>query len=107
MTGIINGFEQRIVALSGVEKSTEGPLTFHLQGDPFITDVTADSLKLHMTDVCLAKLESALKAENRVTNMDLKNHTVSFKFTDDVDKEFVFLYIRFAWKHKRTKVEAA
>lgn len=107
MASIINGFEERIVALSGVERSDQGGLSFFLHGTPFITEVTADTLVLHMTEACLAKLEAALKSETRVLTLDPAGPTVKFKFTDDVDKEFVFLYIRFAWKHWRSKTVAA
>lgn len=106
----INGLEERILALSGVEKQKgeNGACDSYLLGPvPFITEVHPTSLILHMTSPCLDKLSNALRTEPRVETISEKSATVKFHFKDDVDKEFVFLYIRFAWKYWRAASVAA
>lgn len=99
------GLEERILALTGVRRSEQ---QFHIGESILIDRLEKDQLRLHLTQACLEKLETALKSEDRALEVNTDDRTVTLQFQNDVDREFVFLYVRYAWKYWRgTQSQAA
>jgi hypothetical protein len=95
----INGLDSRILALAGVEK--EGEDAFKIEGHDFVKQIAPGRIQLFLTDACEKKLYSALRAEPRASFDNTPKGWVTLNYNDDVDVEFVFLYVRYSWKFIR------
>jgi len=100
----LNGLEQKILSLAGTEKKTSSDqkTSFHIDDIKFINCIDDHTLKLYLNEACKAKLSNALKSEPRAAFDNEADEWVTLTYHNEVDIEFIFLYIRYSWKSLRS-----
>ena len=96
---IINGIESRLLALAGVEK--DGDSAYEVEGHEFVKQTAPGEIQLYLTEACRKKLATALRSEPRASFENSPEGWVTLRYKDDVDLEFIFLYVRYSWKFLR------
>lgn len=96
---IINGLESKILALAGVEKN--GDIAYEVERHKFVKQIAPGEIQLYLTEACRKKLATALHSEPRASFDNTPDGWVTLRYKDDVDVEFIFLYIRYSWKFLR------
>lgn len=105
----INGLDSKIFSLAGVERkksSDSSHDSFYVDGREFVRYLGQGEVLLFLTDDCRQKLEQALRSEPRAVLDDQPDGWIKLLYKNEVDIEFVFLYIRYAWKFMRGMVAA-
>lgn len=99
----LNGLEQKILSLIGTEKQTspDEKISFSINDREFIHCIDDHTLKLYLNEACKTKLNNALKSEPRAAFDNESDEWVTLTYHNEVDIEFIFLYIRYSWKFLR------